>query len=372
MRRFPLRTLLLMVLALIVFGRLWYTTHRKQAPEPQQPPASTPGMAVDVAASNPSPAACHALERALQAVVKAPEDASALGEARKKLEACPQPPIRACELGGALEARAPLEATPSPARELLGALCQRCPMEENPCAAFVGRALQEGAAGRQVNLEEARWNLEHAGPATAAACEALVRSALVPAATTGGDLKPTSPPLLSALAPVCAHAGHLPLALVNAAVVQRGAQVGSLTDLATQGPAYLRPSEVTGAEGAALAFDGSDRKGVELSATKTRRWEADGALRAQFTPPLQQLTALRLKAQGGGTLRAIVRAPKGAGLEDDARGTSFVNPTICQFQGNGAWEVCTLGLPLLNVEAISVFPSAPKITVLEIDVQGTR
>lgn len=32
MKRFPLRTLLLMILALVAFGRLWCVTHSNQAP----------------------------------------------------------------------------------------------------------------------------------------------------------------------------------------------------------------------------------------------------------------------------------------------------------------------------------------------------
>ncbi|HEY1908450.1 MAG TPA: hypothetical protein VGG91_20535, partial [Myxococcaceae bacterium] len=38
-RRFPLRTLLLMVLALIVFARMWWITHRASAP--RAPPSVT-------------------------------------------------------------------------------------------------------------------------------------------------------------------------------------------------------------------------------------------------------------------------------------------------------------------------------------------
>jgi hypothetical protein len=33
-RRFPLRTLLLMVLALVAFARFWWITHRTPAPRP--------------------------------------------------------------------------------------------------------------------------------------------------------------------------------------------------------------------------------------------------------------------------------------------------------------------------------------------------
>jgi len=37
-RRFPLRTLLLMILALVVFARMWWITHR---PHPPPPPSVT-------------------------------------------------------------------------------------------------------------------------------------------------------------------------------------------------------------------------------------------------------------------------------------------------------------------------------------------
>ncbi len=225
---------------------------------------------------------------------------------------------------------------------------------------------------RKVESSELRWNLEHAGPGTAAACNVLVREALAPAAVTGEELKPGHPALLTELGPVCAKAGQLPVAVVNAALVQRGAQAGNLAALAVMGPTYIKPSEVTGAKDAQLVFDESDKKGVELSAVTDPHQETEGALRARFDPSLKQLTALRLKAQGPGTLRAIIRAPAGVGLEDKQRNLFFVDPTVCQFQGTGQWEICTLALPLLDVEAITVLPAAPKISVNEIDVQGTR
>ena len=46
-RRFPLRTLILMVLALIVFARMWIITHSKKDEEPGKPPPPRPGMKVD-------------------------------------------------------------------------------------------------------------------------------------------------------------------------------------------------------------------------------------------------------------------------------------------------------------------------------------
>jgi hypothetical protein len=337
-------------------------------------------MAVDVAsppaASKAPPAplspACNTLDRALDAVTRTPGDAGAIAEARQKLEACAQPTTRACELGPALDARAPLTAQPSPARELLGELCQRCPAEANPCATLVSRVLRRELPERKVEPSELRWNLEQAGPGTAAACAVLLREALAPAAVTGQELKPEHPALLTELAPVCARAGHLPVAVVNAALVQRGAQAGNLAALAVTGPAYIKPSQVTGAPGAPQAFDESEKKGVELSAVTDPHQETEGALRARFEPPLKQLTSLRLIAKGPGTLRAIIRTPAGVGLKDEQRNLFYVDPTVCQFQGTGQWEHCSLGLPLLEVEALTVFPSAPQITVYEMDVQGTR
>jgi hypothetical protein len=380
LRRFPTRTLILMAAAVAAFIHLWIVTHRKPEQQPDAP-APRPGMAVDVASPSAAPKAapaplspaCGTLDRALEAVARNPGDAGAVAEARQKLEACAEPATRACELGPALDARAPLTAQPSPARELLGALCQRCPAEANPCATLVSRALRRELPERKVEPSELRWNLEHAGPAgTAAACAVLVREALAPAAVTGQELKPEHPALLTELGPACSKAGHLPVAVVNAALVQRGAQAGNLAPLAVMGPTYLKPSQVTGPEEAQKAFDESDKKGVELSAVTDPHQETEGALRARFDPPLKQLVALRINAKGPGTLRAIIRAPAGVGLEDKPRNLFFVDPTVCQFQGVGQWELCTLGLPLLDVEALTVHPLAPKITVLEIDVQGTR
>jgi hypothetical protein len=111
LRRFPLRTLLLMTLALVAFIRLYSLTH----PARRQAERSTPTVGDQ---------ACRTLEEALEGVVRAPEDPAALARARRQLEACPEPPARACELGRALKSR-----------ELLDALCQRCPAQTNPCAA---------------------------------------------------------------------------------------------------------------------------------------------------------------------------------------------------------------------------------------------
>ncbi|HEX8702942.1 MAG TPA: hypothetical protein VF815_29165, partial [Myxococcaceae bacterium] len=264
MRRFPTRTLVLMAVAVAAFVHLWIVSHKKPEPQPDAS-APKPGMAVDTAsptaAAKPPVAlispACSTLDRALDAVARSPDDAAALKEARNKLGACEQVTTRACEMGPALDARAPLTAQPSPARALLGELCQRCPAEANPCATLVSRAVRQELAERKVEPAELRWNLEHAGPGTAAACNVLVREALAPAAVTGEELKPGHPALLTELGPVCAKAGQLPVAVVNAVLVQRGAQAGNLSALAVMGPAYIKPSEVTGPELAKQAFDES-------------------------------------------------------------------------------------------------------------------
>ncbi len=386
MRRFPLRTLLLMVLALIVFVRLYVATHHPGSKEAGRPSGPRPGMTVEVAPPTGAPTpsttpvptaspACNVLDRALDAVVHNPADASALAEAQRQMEACPEPPVRACELGAALDARAPLAAGESPARGLLTTLCQRCPAEANACAGNVTRMLEESSAGHARDPGEARWNLEHAGPGTAAACASLVRMALVPAATTGGTFDAALRPLLASLAPTCAKAGQLPAAVLSAAVVQQGPQAGELAGLATASAAAsssMAPQQITGAEAGSHAFDGNEKSGVDLGNVQTPRWEADGALRGQFEPPLKQLTSLRVRAKGAGTLRAIVRLPPGLGLEDRERGTFFVNPTVCRFKGTGQWEPCELKVPLLDVEAISVFPAQPKISLYEVEARGMR
>ncbi|MDC0707992.1 hypothetical protein POL68_05870 [Stigmatella sp. ncwal1] len=376
MRRFPLRTLLLMALALIVFGRMWCTTHPPQPPEAARTPV--PGtQAPQAAPPNVPLPACHTLDRALLAAVASPEAPQPLAEARQQLSECPEPPVRACELGLALEARAPL-AGPFPAlRGLLEPLCAKCPAQANPCASLVTQALREGiVSGRAPSPEALGWNLEHAGPGTGAACAAMVRAVLVPAALTNGTVLPVYPYLRDPLAPWCAQEGHLPLALVNAAVIQQGAQAGALTGLAARptGPvAALSPDTVQGAEAGAHAFDGKERSGVDLgNGVFGKRWEADGALRAQFDPPLKQLVSLRVRAEGAGTLRAIIRLPPGVGLEDPEHGTSFANPTACQFKGTGKWETCELKVPLLEVEALSVFPNLPRISLYEVEARGTR
>ncbi|HYH95681.1 hypothetical protein [Hyalangium sp.] len=389
-----------MALALIVFVRMWIVTHKPKEPEAGTTPPPSSGMQVDVASPSeaaraPSPAAsqdCKTLERALDVVIRTPGDSAALAEAQRTVEACGEPPVRACELGMALDARAPLTQEASPARELLKALCQRCPAAVNTCAELVSRTLVGGLPGRRLELAEVRWNLENAGPGTAAACAVLVREALVPAAVTGGKVDPEHPALVTELAPLCAKGGHLPPLIVNAVLLQQGMKAGNLAALA-KGPVAttspdggmpppdagvtpdrvgppMAPAQVTGAEAGRHAFDGNEKTGVDLGNGVTERWEADGALRAQFEPPLKQLTVVRIKAKGPGSLRAIVRTPKDLGLKDPERGTFFVNPTVCQFKGTGQWEACTVLAPLLDVEALSVFPSEPKISLYELEARG--
>jgi hypothetical protein len=372
LRRFPLRTLLLMVVALIVFGRMWWATHPEKPPETAQ----VPGSGGKIPGTGALPA-CHTLDRAVLGAVASPEEAAPLAEAQKQLAQCPEPPVRVCELGHALDARAPLAGPYPGLRGLLEGLCTQCPGPRNPCASLFTRGLQGAlVSGRVASPEALRWNLAHAGPGTGLACAELVRFVLLPAAVTQGAVLPVHPPLRDLLAPLCLPGGHLPPALVSAAVIQQGAQAGALTGLAPKATGTgtpQAPSKLQGAEAASHAFDGKERSGVDLgNGVFGKSWEADGALRAQFEPPLAQLVSVRVRAQGPGTLRAIVRTPAEAGLKDPERGTWFVNPTACAFQGTGTWETCTLKVPLLDVEAISVFPGTERIALYEVEALGTR
>ncbi|HYO65014.1 MAG TPA: hypothetical protein VEU33_02930, partial [Archangium sp.] len=172
MRRFPLRTLLLMTLALAAFIRLYFVTHRggRQAEPPPPAPASA------------SDQACRTLERALEGAVRAPGNPAAFARARQQLDACPALPVRACELGPALDARSQLETGTPPLRELLESLCQRCQATANPCASHVTRAVLGLMAGRPTDSSNLRWYLEHAGPGTPEACTEVSRALLAPAA----------------------------------------------------------------------------------------------------------------------------------------------------------------------------------------------
>ncbi len=384
MRRFPLRSIVLMVIALLAFLRLYAVTHSDRPPASPQVPSPAQGeRVVDVTPTpaQPSaapPPACRTLERALEAAVRAPENAQAAAEAAQQLEACPVTPARACEQGPALEARSPLsDAASAPLRGLLAGLCQRCAASDNPCAWAASRSLLMLTAGRGPDLADLRWNFEHAGPGTADACETFLRTTLVPAAQAPITLKPAQRSVLGLAAPLCAkQAGTLPASVLHAAAVQQGAQVPELVQVATA-PAVpaapVPPDEVTGAEAGRNAFDASEKTGVDLGNGVTGRdWETDGALRAQFTPPLKQLASLRVRASGPGTLRAIVRTPPGIGLDDRERGMSFVHPTACRFKGTGQWETCRLPVPLLDVDAVSVFPERKMISLYAVEVLGAR
>lgn len=387
MRRFPLRTLLLMLLALAAFGRLYWVTHRDAPPGalPEErhdaagkaPPAVPPAPGLPV----PSPE-CRTLERALDAALKAPQDARAHDQARQKLEACPALPERACELGVALSVRAPLAAGESaPLRGLLASLCERCPPTANACAQSVGQALLEGAVSPVPDaaaLAELRWNVAHAGKAgTEAACNSLVRLGLAPAAQSDTPITDAVRTLVTELAPACAKAGHLPDAVLRAAAAQQGLQTApklvALVSAPTVETRAVEPDLVTGAEPRRQAFDGDVNTGVPVSnAAPDKRWAADGALRAGYAPTLKHLASVRIRATGPGTLRAIVRTPAGVGLKDPEGGFSFVNPTVCHFRGTGQWEVCKPTVPLLDVDAVSVFPERAGVELKELEIIGAR
>jgi hypothetical protein len=366
-RRFPLRTLLLMAVALVAFVRLYFITHSsgRQAERPTPAPASTPA----------SDQACRTLERALEGAVRAPENPAALARARQQLGACPELPVRACELGPALDARAQLEAGAAPLRELLEALCQRCPAGANPCASHVTRAVMGRGTGRPADPANLRWYLEHSGPGTPDACAEVVRSLLVPAALSQDTLTDIQKETLGQLAPACARASQLPTNVLHAAVVRGG--VPALTQLVQEKAlgqsAALKPDRTVGAQGAEKAVDGQESTGVALTATpQAPRWDKDGALSAVFEPPVRQLSALRVRASGPGTLHAAVRTHDGLGKNDPTTKTSFVDPVACRFKGTGQWETCALATPLLGVEALSVFPDKDKLTLNEVEARGTR
>ncbi|WP_257447368.1 hypothetical protein [Archangium lipolyticum] len=383
MRRFPLRTLLLMALALAAFARLYYLTHvnGRQAESPTPAPAKADERAIDVtprgpeAGPTPGAQACRTLDRSLEGAVRAPSDPAALATARQQLDACAQPPARACELGAALDARSPLDAGTTPLRDLLAALCQRCPAGTNPCAGSVTRAVLGLNAGIATHAATMRWNLEHAGPGTPTACAEVTRSLLAPAAVARDMLTAAQKELLGQLAPTCSRAEQFPANVLHAAVVQ--GHVPALGQLVQANPsgesAVLKPSRTTGPQGGEKAFDGQEATSAELTAApQAPRWEKDGALSAVFDPPVRQLTALRVRASGAGTLRAVVRTEGDLGLSDPDTNMSFVLPVACRFHGTGQWETCALPVPLLDVEALSVFPDKGKLALSEVEARGTR
>jgi hypothetical protein len=361
-RRFPLRTLLLMALALLAFIRLWYLTHAERRDRPPPPAPAGAERVIDVAPPAQVHPACRPLERALEGMVRAPEDAQAFALTRKLLEECPEPPARACALGAALDARSPMDAGTTPLRELLEALCQRCPAAHNPCAERVTRAVMGLGAGRVADLAGLRWSLEHAGPGKGPACAEVARSLLALAALATEEPTAGQREVLAALGPLCAEAGLLPRNVLHAAVVE--GEVPALASLASEAPArepsLLTPDRVMGAAGGALTV------------SKGPRWEREGALSAVFEPPVRQLTSVRVKASGPGTVRAVVRTEGEVGLFDPDTGRSFVLPTACRFQGTGDWETCSLPVPLLDVEALGVFPGRQELTLNALEARGVR
>lgn len=379
MRRFPPRTLLLMALALAAFIRFYYVTH--QAP-PAPPPhrASTPGkqapaLPAHEEGSPPGTQACRTLDRTLEAVVRTPEDPAVLTRARAQLDACPQLPQRACELGAALDVRASLDAGTAPAREVLDVLCQRCPGGTNPCTEQVSRSLLAQLAGTPVDAARLRWDVEHAAHGQPEACAAVVRFLLAPAALATDPLPTPRQEVLAQLAPVCAQAGQLPASILHAAVVQ--GDVPALAPLVHATPApeagVLKPDRLVGPPGGDKAFDGQASTGIELTtAPDSPRWRKDGALSALFEPPVHQLTALRVRAQGPGSLRAVVRVEGNLGLSDPDHQTAFVLPVACHFRGTGQWETCTLPVALLEVEALGVFPDKRSLVLTDVEARGIR
>ncbi|WNG25963.1 hypothetical protein F0U62_19520 [Cystobacter fuscus] len=371
MRRFPVRSLLLMTLALVAFARLYYVTHMV----PEGGPAPVPPRAIPSAPSPGAPS-CPTLEKSLEGVLKAPEDPAALASARRELDACPTPPLRACELGPALDARFPLSAGGAPARELLDVLCQRCPSGANPCEQAVIHAVRASSRGGTPPPALPLWHLEHAGPGIREACAEMVRTLLAPAALDEGPLSEERRTWLEQLTPVCAREGQVSSPLLRAVVAQGDVPaLASLVQTAMPATttAVRKPDRIVGPEGAERAFDGQESTSVTLPvAEQAPRWHKDGALSAVFEPPIQALTALRVRARGPGVLRAMVRVEEEVGLSDPDTRTNFVRPRVCQFQGTGQWESCALPTALLNVEALSVFPTKSSLSLIDVEISATR
>ncbi|MET0405844.1 MAG: hypothetical protein ABW123_25715 [Cystobacter sp.] len=375
MRRFPVRTLLLMTLALLAFARLYFVTHPARTPESV---GGTPrGVTPPVQAIPPSVApACPALEKALERVLREPGDASVLGTAREQLDACPALPVRVCELGPALDARFPSNADMAPPRELLERLCQRCPEGANPCARAVIRSVMNLPLTGQLPSEVPLWYLEHVGPGSKEACAEVVRSLLVPGLTGQQAVAAEQKRWMEQLVPVCAGAGQVSSPVLRALVAQ--GDVPALTSLVqttmpVSGETVLKPDQMKGPPDAARAFDGDASTTVSLPVEdQTPAGLKNGALSAVFEPPLQALTALQVRARGPGTLHAVVRVEGGIGLQDAATGANFIRPRVCRFKGTGQWEPCALPVALLNVEAISVHPDKGPLTLSDVEIRGTR
>ncbi|GMT98820.1 hypothetical protein KH5H1_29390 [Corallococcus caeni] len=379
MRRFPLHTLLLMLVALLAFARLYYVSHQTPpAPAPGQPPAATP---VRLTPPDLGPAACRSLDAVLGDLLASDGGTSAdagtaWSDARRQLGDCPTPPAAACARGPALASRAPLTAKDGLPRELLATLCERCAPDDNPCGQAVTHALQEAANRGNPALQEAQWSLEHAGPALGATCQELVRQAVGPAALTGATVEPPLLALLETLAPTCVKTGQLPAPLLNAAAVQQGSRAPQLATLHTQGAVETKPIEPdhpTGPGDAFRAFDRDELSGVKLPLASSGTGSgSDGTLRLEYAPVLKYAVSFQVLATGPGSLRAHVRAPEGVGRAGPGGTGYFVDPTVCRFRGTGRWEICKPAVPLLDVDALSVLPERPGVELKELEIIGAR
>lgn len=376
MRRFPLHTLLLMLVALLAFARLYYVSH--QAPPPPPAPGQAPGATpVKITPPDLGPAACRSLDAVLGDLLASDggtgNDAGvAWSDARRQLGDCPTPPAAACARGPALASRVPPSEADSPPRDMLATLCERCAPANNPCGQAVTRALQEAARPGSPDLAEARWSLERAGPALGTACQELARQAVGPAAMTGVVMEPALLALLEELVPTCVRTEQVPMSLVNAAAAQQGSRAPRLAAPYTAGAMETKPidpDQHTGPGDAFRAFDRDELSGVKLPMADAGR---DAALRLGYAPSLKVVASFQVQATGPGSLRAHIRAPEGVGhAEADGQGF-FVDPTVCRFQGTGRWEICKPAVPLLDVDTVSVLPERPGVELKELEIIGAR
>ncbi|WP_237726660.1 hypothetical protein [Corallococcus coralloides] len=364
-----------MLVALLAFARLYYVSH--QAP-PAPAPGKAPGAApVKITPPDLGPAACRGLDAVLGDLLQSDggtggDAGTAWSDARRQLGDCPTPPAAACARGPALASRAPLTAKDDLPRELLATLCERCAPADNPCGQAVTRALQEAARRENPPLQEASWSLEHAGPALGAACQELARQAVGPAAVTGPEVEPQLLALTEALAPTCVKTGQLPAPLLNAAAVhqaQRAPMLATLNRADAVETKPIEPDQPTGPGDAFRAFDRDELSGVKLPMADAG---TDAALRLGYAPSLKYVVSFQVRATGPGSLRAHVRAPDGVGHAQPGGKGFFVDPTVCRFHGTGRWEICKPGVPLLDVDAVSVLPERPGVELKELEIIGAR